>query len=304
MTIAFVHPHIAFLPEIDTYQIFFSTFSIKTIVVRPEEIKNIDADVEWHFMGTDFSKKKKAIKIHEYASASISPFGKGKNIAKKILNIAPDYRLFLNKYVEEKFAFKDGIPHGYRDMGIDDSFFKPIKNVKKEFDFIYVGSMSKERKIEKLLNCFTNGNLKEHSLLILSNNYKEIKNKLKPYQNIFFAGPVKHDEVKNYIEKSRFALNFILDEEPFNQQTSTKFLEYVALKIPVISTGYAWVKSFQQKYGGNYFYVANDLSNLSWKNISGFDYSFPELQEWTWEKQIRSSGVLEFLQSKFPELSF
>jgi len=146
MTIAFVHPHIAFLPEIDAYQIFFSTLGIKTIVVRPEEIKNIDTDIEWHFMGTDFSKKKKAIKIHEYASASTSPFGKEKNIAKKILNVAPDYRLFLNNYVEEQFDFKDEIPHGYRDMGIDDSFLKPLNNVKKEFDFIYVGSMNKERK--------------------------------------------------------------------------------------------------------------------------------------------------------------
>jgi glycosyltransferase involved in cell wall biosynthesis len=167
-----------------------------------------------------------------------------------------------------------------------------------------VGSVYKERKTEKLLNCFTNGNLKEHSFLILSNNYEEIKNKLKSYQNIFFAGPVNHDEVKNYIEKSRFALNFILDEEPFNQQTSTKFLEYAALKIPIISTSYPWVKSFQKKYGGNYFYLNNDLSNLSWKNISGFSFSFPELREWTWEKQIRRSGVLEFLHLKFPELSF
>ena len=251
MIIAFIHPHIAFLPEIDAYQNFFSTFSIKTIVAGPKEIKNINADVEWHFMGTDFSKKRKAVKIHEYASASTSPFGKGKNIVKKILNTVPDYRLFLNKYVEEQFAFKDEIPHGYRDMGIHRSFLNPLENVKKEFDFIYVGSMNKERKTEKLLKCFTNGNLKEHSLLILSNNYEEIKNKLKPYQNIFFAGPVKYEEVKNYIEKSRFALNFILDEEPFNQQTSTKFLEYAALKIPVISTSYAWIKNFQKKYGGD-----------------------------------------------------
>ena len=146
--------------------------------------------------------------------------------------------------------------------------------------------------------------MKDHSLLILSNNYEDLKNKLKLHKNIFFAGPVKHKEVKTYIEKSRFALNFILDEEPFNQQTSTKFLEYAALKISVISTSYAWVKYFQQKYGGNYFYLNNDLSNFTWEKISDFSYSFPELNEWTWEKQIRRSGVLEFLQSKFPELSF
>jgi len=304
MIIAFIHPHIAFLPEIDAYQNFFSTFSIKTIVAGPKEIKNINADVEWHFMGTDFSKKDKTVKIHEYTSASVSPLRKGKNIAKKILNAQPDYRLFLNKYVEGQFNFKDKIPNGYRDMGIDISFLKPDNNVKKEFDFIYAGSINKERKIEKLFNLFTRENMKDHSLLILSNNYENLKSKLKSYQNIFFAGPVKHEEVKNYIEKSRFALNFILDEEPFNQQTSTKFLEYAALKIPIITTCYVWVKKFQQQYGGNYFCLDNDLSNLSWKSISEFNYSFPELNEWTWEKQIRKSGILEFLQSKFPELSF
>jgi glycosyltransferase involved in cell wall biosynthesis len=304
MTITFIHPHKAFLPEIEAYKKIFSRQGITTTIAQPGDVDKIKSNVEWHFMGTDNNKKNNAIKIHEYTSASVPPFGKGKNLSKKILNVKPDFRLFLNKYVEEQFNFKDQIPFGYRDMGVDLSFLEINQQNKKEFDFIYTGSIDKERKIERLTACFTTGNMKHHSLMILSKDYEEIKNKLKEFKNIFFAGPVAHEEVKNYILKSRFALNFILDKEPFNQQTSTKFLEYAALKTPIVSTEYAWIKSFQQHYGGKYFYVKNDLSNFNWNSINNYNYSFPDLSEWTWEKQIRKSGVLEFLQSKFSGLSF
>ena len=96
----------------------------------------------------------------------------------------------------------------------------------------------------------------------------------------------------------------MVDKEPFNEQTSTKLLEYAALKMPIITTDYKWIRNFQKENGGNFFYLEKDLSNFIWKNISQFNYSFPDLKEWTWEKQIRKSGVLEFLQTKFRNLSF
>ncbi len=304
MTIAFIHPHKAFLPEVDAYCKFFSDHQINTVVLGPKEIATVEADVEWHFMGTDKGGKKTAVKIHEYASASAPPFNDKKDMIKKIITAKPDYRLFLNEYVRKQFDFKDLVPFGYRDMGIDLSFFQSNNKKEKDFDFIYTGSINKERKILKLIKCFAEGTMRQKSLLILSKDYKWLKNKFKSCKNIFFEGPVSQNEVSDYILRSRFAINFIIDKEPFNQQTSTKFLEYAALKIPIISTEYEWIKKFQIQYGGEYFYLKNDLSNFNWNEIACHPYSFPQLTEWTWEKQIRKSGVLEFLQSTYPELLF
>ena len=306
MTIAFIHPHKAFLPEIDAYRNFFLLNNVKTIVVKPEEANKINADVQWHFMGTDKKKNRDgSIKIHEYTSASVAPASQLKNLSKKIFNAKPDYRLFLNEYVQNQFGFDDGIPFGLRDMGIADSFLNfDNRNVKKEYDFIYAGSVSAERKIDKLIERFTKKGLKDCSLLVLSKDYDMLKDKFKTFSNIRFAGPVQHHEMPLYISKAKFAINFIIGKEPFNQQASTKLLEYAALKIPVITTDYQWVKKFQQENGGDFFYLDNNFSNFTRDQVSCFSYSFPDLTKWSWEKQIRKSGVLEFLKLKFPELSF
>jgi glycosyltransferase involved in cell wall biosynthesis len=299
MTIAFIHQQKAFLPELVAYQQFFAAIRLPTMVIRPEDISKNKPDVEWHFMGTDMKKTTGAVKIHEYASASVPPFQKGKNKAKKLLNVKPDYRLFLNPYVKDKMNFMDHIPFGYRDMGISDFFLTPVES-KKQFDFIYVGNIDRTREIENLFTCFADGTMKAHSLLILSDHYQTIRRRFEGFKNIIFAGPVAHEEVKSFIAASRFAINYVPDKEPYREQTSTKFLEYAALNIPVITADYPWIRNFQARYGGKYYYLRGDLSNFEWEGITGFDFAFPELGSWSWETQIRNSGVLEFLKEKFP----
>ena len=306
MTIAFIHSHKAFLPEIEAYSTFFSAYGIKTAVIYPEESISTKTNVEWHFMGTDSNKKENGIiKIHEYTSASIPPFRKWKDLYKRWFNTKPDYRLFLNEYVQSQFDFNDNIPFGFRDMGVATLFPQPGGDPSgKKYDFIYTGNINTERKIEKLIGCFTKNDLKEHSVLILSRDYEERAERFKAFKNIHFAGPVPQNEVKDHILKARFAINFMPDKEPFNQQTSTKLLEYAALNIPIITTDYAWIRNFQREYGGAFFYLEKDLSNFTWDRTCNFNYSFPDLSEWKWEKRIRKSGILEFLQSKFDSLNF
>jgi hypothetical protein len=307
MTIAFLHPRRAFLPEIDAYTRFFGDCGIKTISNTAREKNLPRADVEWRLMGSDFNnKKKETVIIHEYGSCSMPPFQKLKDLSKKWFNAKPDYRLFLNNYVKEQFRFTDNIPFGLRDMGIYAPVQEPEKNKGnyKEYDFIYAGSAGKERKLGELINCFTKKEWQGHSFLILSRDYKELAEKYKSFPSILFKGPLSHPEAQEQISKAKFAINYTPSREPFSQQTSTKILEYAVLRIPIITTEYQWVKEFQSRYGGNFFFLSKDLSNFSWQRVNGFDYSFPELKEWTWEKQIRKSGVLEFLESRFPGLHF
>jgi hypothetical protein len=155
-----------------------------------------------------------------------------------------------------------------------------------------------------LLKCFTKNNLLKKTLLVLSKDYEKYAQRYEHYTNIIFKGPVEKNKVADYIRDAKFAINYKPNIEPHSFQTSTKLLEYAACHARVITSDFPWIRDFQKKYGGNYFYLLPDLSNLTWENVNKYEYAFPDLAEWSWEKQIRKSGVLEFLQSKFPQILF
>jgi glycosyltransferase involved in cell wall biosynthesis len=297
MKIAFIHNHHAFLPELTAYQSFFQSKNILTCTARFGEEESTDADVYWYMMGFypgSFHKKK--LIIHEYASASVPPYRKLKDFFKSRLNPRPHFRLYLNDYVREQINIHDEIPFGYRDMGIREDLFHQAVNGAKKYDFIYTGNLSTQRKIDSLLQVFDQGALKQHTILLLGKDESKLAKRFGHCKNIFFNPPVPWEEVPVYLATARFSVNFIPDEEPFNAQTPTKFLEYAAMKIPVISTNYFWISEFQERYGGNYFLLKEDMSNMTWDRIIRFDYNFPDLQSWRWEERIKASGVLEFLQ--------
>jgi glycosyltransferase involved in cell wall biosynthesis len=297
MLIAFTHRGKAFLPEIGAYRQFFGRYGIDTVDVHPDELFSLKPDVEWRFMGTHSHRHDEGLLIHEYASASLPPLPYIKDRVKKKFNAKPDYRLFLNNYVKDRFHFRDETPFGYRDMGIDPGLLSlPAED--KLYDFIYVGSVSPDMRPEKLLSCFERSSLRNKSLLILSKDYDTLRNLYRHAGNIIFKGPVTQQEVYRYIRQSSFALNYKPDIAPHNRQTSTKLLEYAACRTPIITTDFAWMRDFERQYGGKYFYLDKDMSNLSWERVNGFQYTFPDLDEWIWEKQIRRSGVLEFLGSR------
>ena len=302
MTIAFVHNNRAFLPEIDAYIRFFTNFNVECLIVSPDEIGLTHRNVEWRFMGTDFTKPKEGIiRIHEYGSSSVPPNYKWKNWFKRFFNSQPDFRIYLNEYVKKSYRFRDRIPYGFRDMGISPEWLKPPGYpIERKYDFIYTGDLSARRKPEKLLNCFANGKLQDKTILLLGRDYDKLAAIYRIYNNIIFDGPVSHEQVREYILQSSYGINYIPIEEPFTQQTSTKFLEFAACNIPIISSKYNWIEKFQKEYGGNYFFLEEDLSNFSWENIRRHSYQSPKIENWTWENQIRSSGVLEFLMRKFP----
>ncbi|HEY4935710.1 MAG TPA: glycosyltransferase [Puia sp.] len=297
MKIAFIHSHRAFLPELAAYQDFFTTQNILTCIAKYGEEEASGADVYWYMMGffpKSFHKKK--LIIHEWASASVPPYRKLKDFLKSRLTPRPHFRLYLNEYVREQLNIHDEVPFSYRDMGISDAFFQNLNKGEKKYDFIYTGNLSSERKLETLLRVFDQGTLKKHSILMLGNDEDNLAATFGHCKNIFFQAPVPWEEVPSHLARARYAINFIPDKEPFNGQTSTKFLEYAAMKIPVISTNYFWISEFRERYSGNYFLLKKDLSNMTWDRIKAFPYEFPNLQSWRWEVRIKESGILEYLR--------
>jgi glycosyltransferase involved in cell wall biosynthesis len=136
------------------------------------------------------------------------------------------------------------------------------------------------------------------TLLILSRDYQHIANEYRHYSNIIFKGPVGREELAEYLNRSRFAINYIPDLEPYNQQTSTKFLEYQQFKIPVITTDYPWLRAFEKNHGGRFFRIDDSLKNLNWEELLTFPFEPGDLRGWTWEEQIKKSGIMEWLPNK------
>ncbi len=310
MIIAFVHSGQALLPEIAAYRRFFATSGIQTTVCLYGSEHESGADILWYFMGLfPKARSKTAAVIHEYSSASVPPLHSLKDFFKGRLNPSPDYRIFHSNYVQAQVNPQDDVPFGYRDQGVNlteqgKSPQHPLGQQQLSYDFIYSGSCAPQRRLGPLLTCFAEGAVKDRTLLLLGSDYEKLQKQFGRFANITFKGPVSTEEVPSFLSQAKFAINYMPDILPFNVQTSTKLLDYTAAGMPVISSRYEWILRFGERFGGNYFFLNPDLSNLRWKEINDFNYEWPDLRSWTWEAQIRQSGVLAFLKTRFPGGNF
>lgn len=291
--ILFIRSKNAFLPEIDAYIKFFNnTMGFKAFdSSKLGENYNINEfDIIWEFKGFGGIKSKDKIIIHEYVSLSTGNFPVLKNYIKRKFNSKPSFRIFLNENVREGFKFKDSIDYCYRDMGIDESFMN-VEHTEKEYDFVYVGSICKARGIDVFLKEFTK--TKPGKICLIGNVEDEIYEVYKGNKDITFTGKVLYSEVPNIASKAIYGINFIPDKYPFNIQTSTKLLEYLALGLKIITTDYKWVRQFEEKnacdfYKLNYRNIKIDIDEISkYSFISNF-----KVEESIWNKVIEESGIV------------
>lgn len=285
----------AILPEINAYKKYITDYQM----VDSRELDIIDFndfDLVWKFMGIDFARKKDIPVIHEYASLSTGNFPKIKNKVKKLFNVKPNLRIFLNENVKKGFNFNDKVPYIYRDMGIDECFF--IKNENKNYDFVYVGSMSNDRGIVNILEKFAQ-DLKTNSLIMIGEPDKSLYEVYKKYSNIIFTGKLNYYDVPEIASEAEYAINYIPDKYPYNLQTSTKLQEYVAMNLKVITTDYQWVNDFEKERGMKFYKISNDLRELDKREIIKFSFINNDIFDLEWKQVIEKSNINKFLGQIF-----
>lgn len=307
MLIAYVHNRKAILPEIAAYRGFFEGRGLRTIECLPADVAAIQPDIEWHFMGTHFRRaSRNNMVIHEYASLSSPPLRTFKDFVKRKLNTLPDFRIFQNEYTRSAMGFTDRVPWGYRSVFYFEETQEALPESDPLYDFMYAGTLDPSREPQRWLDCFaTGGSLQGHRVLVLSRPDLRLQARYQESPNIVFKGEVAPGQVGGYLSRCRFAINYQPDKAPFNQQPSGKLLTYCAGRIPVISTDYAWIREFQQQFGGKYFFLEPNLSNFTWENLENFSFEFPALDQWSFLAQLKRSGVCNFLAEKTgrPELA-
>ena len=247
-------------------------------------------DINIFFMGTrPFWKKNegRAIEIHEYQSLSTPPYAKLKNLSKKIINKRPVGRIFLNNFVHQDLNFNDNIPYIYRDMGVDDILFqRPIQN--PLYDIVYCGSISgRSGLIETLLAL-----AKDYKIIVVGRITKE-EQVILQVKNITLLGQVSREQLPEIYRNARFGLNYTPDIYPYNIQTSTKTLEYLASGLRVISNKYKWVESLEKSHKFGIVWLDQDIYNIG---VHSFNNSY-DMDCYSWNHILHNSGFLNFLES-------
>jgi hypothetical protein len=109
---------------------------------------------------------------------------------------------------------------------------------------------------------------------------------------------VPHADVPHQLRRARIGLNLVSNIEPYNQQTSTKLLEYCAVGLPVVSNDYAWVRYFAAHYQGNFHLLRDDPA--SWQHSFGdaleaYPYVVPNVRALAWPQLLNSLPIWKHL---------
>lgn len=288
--ILFIRSKKAYLPEIDAYIEYFNNTS-EFKAFDSSKIKSgydlMDFNVIWEFKGLGGIKSDNQFVVHEYASLSTGLFPRQKDMIKSITNPKPNLRIFLNETVKQEFRFNDNIEFCFRDMGIDKSFLNKISN-EKEYDFVYIGSMEKGRNIDKLLHNFTRK--KNGKLCLIGKPTGEIYKKYKSNKDIIFAGKVPYKDVPEIASKAVYGINYIPDKYPYNVQTSTKVLEYLALGLNVVTTDYKWAIDFEKNHDCSFYKLDDNEFDINEINRFKFQSNFKP-EHYLWNVIIEKSKI-------------
>lgn len=189
----------------------------------------------WHLMGMYRQNLPCKFTIHDYRSLSIGRGRRIKDLLKRHLNARPDARVSKNE-IEAVMKFRDGVETIIVDISVSDYVLeyrsKPV--IEPEYDFAYVGVMSRERGMEKVLRQYADIMPSERKMLLIGAAQDGLDEEFAGVPNLIFAGRVEQREVFRQLQNCGVALGFFPNHFPHTHQTPTKLLEYGALGLRIL----------------------------------------------------------------------
>lgn len=182
------------------------------------------------------------IKGYKNLIFDIRTAGVGRGVSSKLVNFANLCGYFIAKkvlvinkkliYLKKKLI---EIPLGANTQKVDYKVRKKIP-----LHFVYVGSLDKERKIDRIIQAFSKLSF-NYKLEIVGGGsdflrLKKMINLFKLDNKIFFAGKVHPSEVENYIKKSDVCISYVPKQRWFEYQLPLKLIEYLAFNKLTIAT--------------------------------------------------------------------
>jgi glycosyltransferase involved in cell wall biosynthesis len=280
----------SFSPEIEGYLDFFKSISqVQTVVYSDFKKADENSDIVFIFFGfIPFWVKHKSLVIAEYASLSVGRFSLLKNILKRLLNIRGEYYIFLNEDVRKNLFFSSRVPHSLRGMGFVEGNYEQSSNVKKEYDFVYCGSVDRSGVIEAILKIESLG----FRIAVVGNSEEVGEVLCNMSKNICCFGKTSLKRSYEIMASARYGLNFTPDIFPYNIQDSTKVIEYCALGLDVVTNRYKWVDEFEERIGAKFLsFEALD----SYESVSNFNFQRGDIKNYSWDKVIPKTELMCFI---------
>ncbi len=232
--------------------------------------------------------------IHDYSSASTGRFRGTKDFVKSHLSRRPVLRSFLTEAVQNRFGFKDGVPSVLRDMGVPDAFLRAgeLRRTTEEFDLFYAGSISAARRSAELFAAVERAGL---TILAAGHVPVDMAERFGASDHVTFAGAVPFEDIPELAARCRFGINLTPDITPYNFQTSTKVVEYLALGLPVISNDYRWVRDFEAATGARIAKLT-DIGELSARTLD-CEFVVPDMSGYSWRAIFDRSQIHSALRA-------
>lgn len=298
MRITIIHPNKAYLPELSAYTSYFTKHSHHVNVVTSKEHFS-KCDLEWKILGQDYNISSATnLLIHDYRGVPIPPLSLIKTAIKVRIFRKPNLRIFLNRMVMEAYSFRDSVPALIVDMGVDPSFIMEKK--KNVYNAIYVGEITRRRRLGDFLREFAIGSCRRYTILIVGHPPNSIYNSFVQYKNISFSGRVPYHEVPALLGSASVGINMIPLVYPFSIQTSTKFLEYMASGLQTISNAHPPSLNLARKLGYPLHLITsvNELGNAMRDALaSTFQLSSEKLVSLTWPSVFQSANLNERVEA-------
>lgn len=238
-----------------------------------------------------WSKNSSVVEIHEYQSLSVPPFSRAKDIFKCAVNSTPSGRIFLNEIVQSKLKFLSDVPSIRRDMGVDEGFFSIDALGQATHDILYCGSISGRRGLVGTI--FRLAKLGFKVLVVGS-----VESCTRTYlekAGVEFTGRLERKDLFDVYRSCRYGLNYTPDEYPFNIQTSTKTLEYLAAGLGLISNRYQWSEEFCSRLQIDVIWIEDLLGGT--RNLDECGKFRLSRDEYSWNSILDNSGFFHFLKT-------
>tara|TARA_Y100001001_G_scaffold4669_1_gene4881 strand:+ start:18208 stop:19113 length:906 start_codon:yes stop_codon:yes gene_type:complete len=296
MTVYVVNGGRSFLPEALAYVDYLNRSGIAAAIVDEKHASSVvDAELFIRFGG--FLRKKicdDVPEIHEYHSATVGAYPRTKNLIKSWFSARPDALVFLNGFVEKQYSFSRSIPRIYRDMGVEKSFLGVRGISQKDYDLVYIGSISARKGLLGVIQEVAGLGIK----IAVAGSASDFDSRLlSKTNNVFYYGVLDRSQVLGLISKSRAGLNYCPREYPLQYQTSTKVIEYLVAGIPVVSNDYPWINDHSACSGYSYINLRSvrDANFLKAEN-SSLTLSVEESSRYLWDTILSDSGFLHLVE--------
>lgn len=300
MDIHFIRGGRSYLPELSAYDRWLAARGHRAFVHDTPDAVPPGPRVVWWICGrvahSAAARLDRAFHVHEYASASVPPAAWWKDRVKHWAHPRPRHRVFQSDWVRRRLGFGDGVPFSLRDMGVPRAFLEAKAIAAPEFDLAYLGETSRLARFAPALEALDQAGL---SLLVVGTVEPKMADFLHRLRNVRCIGRVPQDEVPAQVLRARAGLNLVPDRRPFNEQTSTKALEYLALGLPVVSNDYPWIRRMASEHPDRIRALAS-FDTTSWRealrDLPSREQDRTHLSHLTWEARLARLPVWDAIE--------